>query len=119
MIRVAGVILDSNKHIIIALRKIYGIGKTISSYICAKANVNPTSKVCELNNETINSIQKITSEFEIEGNLRTRTRINIKRLKDIKCYKGVRHKLSLPVRGQRTKTNAKTRKKNKKNKNKV
>lgn len=119
MIRVAGVILDPNKHIVIALRKIYGIGKTASKYICEKVNILPNIKVRELDNSAITLIQKAVSEFEIEGNLRTRIRINIKRLKDIKCYKGMRHKMSLPVRGQRTKTNAKTRKKIKKNKNKA
>ncbi len=114
MIRVAGVILDSNKHIVIALRKIYGIGKVSSYYICKKANVIPSLKVNQLDENTISSIQKIVSEFDIEGNLRTRIRFNIKRLKDIKCYRGMRHKVGLPVRGQRTKTNARTRKKNKK-----
>jgi len=110
MVRVAGVILDSNKHISIALRKIYGIGKVSSFYICEKAKVSPFSKVSDLDNLAISLIQKVILDFETEGNLRTRVRINVKRLKDIKCYRGSRHKVSLPVRGQRTKTNAKTRK---------
>lgn len=114
MIRVAGVILDNKKHIVIALRKIYGIGIPTSYYICQRANILPIVKVCDLNTDKITIIQKIVSEFEVEGNLRTRIRINIKRLKDIKCYRGIRHKLFLPVRGQRTKTNARTRKKSKK-----
>ena len=113
MIRVAGVILDSNKHISVALRKIFGIGKVSALYICKKAEVSPFLKVDALDNNTIALIQKIVLEFDVEGNLRRRIRINIKRLKDIKCYKGLRHKLSLPTRGQRTKTNARTRKKNK------
>ena len=116
MIRVSGVVLNPNKHISIALMKIFGIGKVSSLYICKKAGILPFVKVKSLDNETILSIQKIISGFDVEGNLRTKIRINIKRLKDIKCYKGIRHKLSLPVRGQKTKTNAKTRKNKKKNK---
>jgi len=114
MIRVAGVVLDSNKHISIALRKIFGIGKVSSLYICKKVGISPFLKVNKLNTDTLSLIQKVVLEFEVEGNLRRRVRINIKRLKDIKCYRGLRHKSSLPVRGQRTKTNAKTRKRNKK-----
>ncbi len=110
MVRVAGVILDSNKHVVIALRKIYGIGKVSAFYICKKAGVSPFLKVNQLTDEVITFIQKIVSEFDVEGNLRTRIRFNIKRLKDIKCYRGVRHKIGLPVRGQRTRTNARTRK---------
>jgi small subunit ribosomal protein S13 len=110
MVRVAGVILDSNKHVVIALRKIYGIGKVSSYYICKKANVLPSLKVNQLDDSAIASIQKVVSEFDIEGNLRTRIRFNIKRLKDIKSYRGIRHKVGLPVRGQRTRTNARTRK---------
>lgn len=114
MIRVAGVILDQKKHISIALRKIYGIGIFKSLYICKKVEISPSIKVAELNEETVLKIQNLILNFEIEGNLRTRIRMNIKRLKDIKCYKGTRHKINLPVRGQRTKTNARTRKRSKK-----
>lgn len=114
MIRVAGVVLDEKKHISIALRKIYGIGKFKSLYICKKVEISPSTKVADLKEEVVLKIQQLISNFEIEGNLRTRIRINIKRLKDIKCYKGMRHKSNLPVRGQRTKTNARTRKRNKK-----
>ena len=113
MVRVAGIILDSNKHIAIALRKIFGIGNVSALYICKKAGISPFLRVSDLDNTVITLIQKIVLEFEIEGNLRRRIRINIKRFRDIKCYKGLRHKSSLPVRGQRTKTNAKTRKRNK------
>ncbi|HIH2763183.1 MAG TPA: 30S ribosomal protein S13 [Candidatus Azoamicus sp.] len=114
MIRVAGVVLDEKKHISIALRKIFGIGKFKSLYICKKVEISPSTKVEDLKEETILKIQQLVSNFEIEGNLRTRIRMNIKRLKDIKCYKGMRHKSNLPVRGQRTKTNARTRKRSKK-----
>lgn len=114
MIRIAGVILEENKHISIALRKIYGIGKFKSLYICKKTEISPQIKVSELKESDISKIQNIIANFEVEGNLRTRIRMNIKRLKDIKCYKGYRHKINLPVRGQRTKTNARTRKRSKK-----
>jgi len=114
MIRIAGVVLDAKKHIVIALKKIYGIGKVSSFYICKKANISPFSKVMDLDDVAVSEIQKALSDFEIEGNLRTRVRLNIKRLRDIKCYRGFRHRAGLPVRGQRTKTNAKTRKRAKK-----
>ena len=114
MIRVANVILDNHKPIVIALRKIFGIGISTSYYICKKIGISPVLRVSNLDSEKISLIQKLISEFEVEGNLRTRIRINIKRLKDIKCYRGLRHKMSLPCRGQRTKTNAKTRKRSKK-----
>lgn len=116
MVRVGGVVLDSKKHISIALRKIYGIGKVSSFYICEKANISPFVKVSNLDSSNISLIQRAVAEFETEGNLRTRVRLNVKRLKDIKCYRGLRHKISLPTRGQRTKTNAKTRKRNKRKK---
>lgn len=114
MVRISGVILNSEKHLAIALRSIYGIGKVNSIYICKIANILPSIKVKNLKENEISKIQTIISDFEVEGNLRTRVRLNIKRLIDIKCYRGLRHKSNLPVRGQRTKTNAKTRKKNKK-----
>lgn len=114
MIRVAGVILDEKKHISIALRKIYGIGKFKSLYICKKVDISPSIRVSDLKEDIILKLQQIILNFEIEGNLRTRIRMNIKRLKDIKSYRGMRHKTNLPVRGQRTKTNARTRKRSKK-----
>ena len=116
MVRISGVVLDLNKHTAIALRKIFGIGKINSFYVCKKANVSPFCKVRELDDSVIFAIQKAVSEFDIEGSLRARIRVNIKRLRDIKCYRGIRHSIGLPVRGQRTKTNAKTRKKTKRKK---
>ncbi len=110
MIRISGVVLNPKKHIVIALRKIYGIGKISSFYICKEVKISPFLKVNELDDKTTSYIQKIISKFEVEGILRARVRINIKRLKDIKCYRGIRHISHLPVRGQKTKTNAKTRK---------
>ena len=114
MIRISGVILNLEKHLLIALRSIYGIGKVNSLYICKMAKINPHAKVKNLTDNEISTLQNTINSFETEGNLRTRIRLNIKRLIDIKSYRGLRHKSNLPVRGQRTRTNAKTRKKNKK-----
>ena len=110
MIRVAGVILPQNKHISIALRSIYGIGRTRALHICEKVGIAPAVKVADLEENIAALIQKTVQEFEIEGDLRRRIAMNIKRLRDIKCYRGLRHRLGLPVNGQRTKTNARTRK---------
>lgn len=113
MVRVSGVVLPSKKHIIIALTSIYGIGIVRAKNICMKVGISGSIKVSDLKDEEILKIQNFVNEFEVEGDLRRRISINIKRLKDIKCYRGMRHRLSLPVRGQRTRTNAKTRKKKK------
>ena len=113
MFRISGVILPPNKHIFVALMSIYGIGKTRAIYICKELNISPYIKVSDLNDILLSNIQKKVEDFEIEGNLRRRIAVNIKRLKDIKCYRGNRHKLHLPVNGQRTRTNARTRKRNK------
>jgi len=110
MIRVSGVILPPKKHIAIALRSIYGIGQTSALKICEQAGVQPSVKVSDLTEAMIVSIQKAVSECEVEGDLRRRVAMNIKRLRDIKCYRGLRHRRGLPCRGQRTKTNARTRK---------
>lgn len=116
MIRIAGVILPQSKHISIALRSIYGIGRTRSLQICAKVGVEPSVKVSNIGDDVAALIQKAVQEFEIEGDLRRRISMNIKRLRDIKCYRGLRHRMGLPVRGQRTKTNARTRKGKKRSK---
>lgn len=110
MVRVSGVILSPHKHISIALRGIFGIGKTRAMQICKKVGVEPFIKVSALKDEIVLAIQSAVNEFEIEGDLRRRVATNIKRLKDIRCYRGLRHRKGLPVRGQRTKTNARTRK---------
>ena len=111
MVRVSGVVLPFKKHIVIALTSIYGIGIVRAKYICKKIEVPEYCKVSDLNDMQVLNIQNVVNEFEVEGDLRKRVSINIKRLKDIKCYRGMRHRVSLPVRGQRTRTNAKTRKK--------
>jgi small subunit ribosomal protein S13 len=113
MIRVSGVVLP-NKHISVALRSIYGIGKTRALEICEKVGISPAVKVSEIQEDLANLLQKIVANYEVEGDLRRHVAINIKRLRDIKCYRGTRHRRNLPVRGQRTKTNARTRKGRKK-----
>jgi small subunit ribosomal protein S13 len=110
MIRVSGVILPPNKHINIALRAIFGVGRTRALQICKAIGVDPAEKVSALTSEVTTALQKAMETYEIEGDLRRRIAINIKRLRDIKCYRGMRHRRGLPVRGQRTKTNARTRK---------
>lgn len=113
-IRISGVILPPNKHIRIALRSIYGIGAHRSVAICKKVGIEPSLKVSDLKDEHTALIQEAINEFVVEGDLRRRVAMDIKRLGDIKCYRGLRHKRNLPVRGQRTKTNARTRKGRKK-----
>lgn len=116
MIRIAGVIMSQQKHIYIALQSIYGIGKTKALDICKKVNIEKSTKIINIDNKDIVTIQNLVTTYKIEGELRREVSMNVKRLVDIKCYKGKRHRMGLPCRGQRTKTNAKTRKKNKYNK---
>jgi small subunit ribosomal protein S13 len=116
MIRIAGVIIPQNKHIGLALQSIFGVGKNIAKDICKKLNIEGSIKVKDIDNKDIIAIQNMVNEYKIEGELRREISMNIKRLVDIKCYRGKRHRSGLPCRGQRTKTNAKTRKKNKYNK---
>jgi small subunit ribosomal protein S13 len=114
MARIAGVDLP-NKHVEIALTYIFGIGRTSANKICQITGINPDKRMNDLDQDEINQLRKtIESDFKIEGRLRTEISLNIKRLKDIGCYRGIRHRRSLPVRGQRTRTNARTRKGRKK-----
>ena len=108
--------MKQNKHIYIALQSIYGVGKSIALDICKQANVPTSTKVSDIDNDILINIQNIVNSHKIEGELRREVSMNIKRLVDIKSYRGKRHRSGLPCRGQRTKTNAKTRKKNKFNK---
>jgi small subunit ribosomal protein S13 len=109
--RIAGVDLPRKKRIEIGLTYIYGIGKTTSQRILSGLSIDPGTKTDDLTEEQINNIRKaIDSEFKVEGELRTEISMNIKRLMDLGCYRGLRHRKSLPVRGQRTSTNARTRK---------
>ncbi len=111
MARISGVDLPNEKRIEIALTYIYGIGRTFSNEILAKCNISPDVRVKDLTDAEITQIRKvIESDYHVEGDLRRDTAMNIKRLTEIGCYRGRRHRVSLPVRGQRTKTNARTRK---------
>ena len=110
MARIAGVDLPREKRIEIGLTYIYGIGLTSSQKILAKAEVNPDIRVKDLTDDQVNAIRKAMDGYKVEGDLRREVALNIKRLTEIGCYRGMRHRRSLPVRGQRTKTNARTRK---------
>ena len=111
MARIAGVELPANKRLWIGLTAIYGIGQARAKSLCAKANVDHTKKVKDLTEEDVNRVrQAIESEGRVEGDLRKEMQMNIRRLIEIQCYRGLRHRRNLPVRGQRTHTNARTRK---------
>ncbi len=110
MARIAGINIAPNKHIVIGLRAIYGIGPSLSKLICKQANIAEATKVSELDENQLDVIRAKIANFEVEGDLRREVSMNIKRLMDLGCYRGIRHRRSLPVRGQRTKTNARTRK---------
>ena len=111
MARIAGVDLPKRKRIEIGLTYIYGIGPTTSISILNRLNIDPNTKVDQLSDIDVNNIRKIIdSDLKVEGELRTQISLSIKRLMDLGCYRGLRHRKSLPVRGQRTKTNARTRK---------
>ncbi len=114
MARIAGVDLP-NKHLDVALTYIFGIGRTTARKICEKTKLDPFKKANDLTSEEINDLRNvIENEYKVEGRLRTEVSLNIKRLMDIGCYRGLRHRKGLPVRGQRTRTNARTRKGKKK-----
>ena len=110
MARIAGVDLPKEKRVEIGLTYIYGIGRTSSNKILAEAKVNPDIRVKDLTDDQVNSIRKAMENYKVEGDLRREVALNIKRLTEIGCFRGTRHKRGLPVRGQRTKTNARTRK---------
>ncbi|BER92795.1 MAG: small subunit ribosomal protein [Candidatus Atribacteria bacterium] len=110
MARIAGVDLPANKRIDIALTYIFGIGKSLSKKILNDAGVSPEIKVKDLTDEEVSRIQKEVEKYPVEGELRAQISQNIKRLMAIGCYRGLRHRRGMPVRGQRTRTNARTRK---------
>ena len=111
MARIAGVDLPREKRVEIGLTYVYGIGRVSSNKILAKANVNPDTRVRELTDDEVKRISEvIDAEYMVEGDLRREVAMNIKRLQEIGCYRGIRHRKGLPVRGQKTKTNARTRK---------
>ena len=111
MARISGVNIPTNKRIQIALTYIFGIGPKIANDICQKASIDTAKRVNELNDEEVTKIREIVeSNYSVEGDLRRKISVDIKRLTDLGCYRGLRHRKKLPVRGQRTHTNARTRK---------
>ena len=111
MARIAGVDIPREKRIEVALTYIYGVGRTLSNRILSDAGVDPNTRTNALSEEEVSKIRDILERnYKVEGDLRKETSINIKRLMDIGCYRGLRHRKSLPVRGQRTRTNSRTRK---------
>ena len=110
MARIAGVNIPDNKHAVISLTYIFGVGKTTASKLCEATGVAPTAKVGDLTEEQLDLLRNEVTKLAVEGDLRREIQMNIKRLKDLGCYRGLRHRHSLPVRGQRSKTNARTRK---------
>jgi small subunit ribosomal protein S13 len=110
MARIAGVDIPNQKRGAVALTYIFGIGKSRAQEILAKAEVNEDTKVSEWSDDEIGKIRDVISFYKIEGELRSETQLNIKRLMDIGCYRGIRHRSGLPLRGQRTKNNSRTRK---------
>jgi small subunit ribosomal protein S13 len=110
MARIAGVNLQPNKHTWVALTQIYGIGRTRALQICETCQIAPETRVRDLTEGEQEQLRRIVSDMSVEGDLRREVGMNIKRLMDLGCYRGLRHRRGLPVRGQRTRTNARTRK---------
>ncbi len=110
MARIAGVNIADNKHVVIALTSIYGIGRPTSIKLCQQINVDPAMKVSQLTDAQLELLRNEIAKMTVEGDLRRVVTMNIKRLMDLGCYRGLRHRRGLPLRGQRTKTNARTRK---------
>jgi len=110
MARIAGVDIPKNKRGVISLTYIYGIGRSRAKEILAEAKVDESAKVQDWTDDEIGAIRDVVGNFKIEGELRSETQLNIKRLMDIGCYRGIRHRSGLPLRGQRTKNNSRTRK---------
>jgi small subunit ribosomal protein S13 len=110
MARIAGINIPVNKHTVIALQAIYGIGSTRAKQICKVSGVKPDVAVKNLSEAEVETLRAEVAKFTVEGDLRREVSMNIKRLMDLGCYRGIRHRRGLPLRGQRTKTNARTRK---------
>ncbi len=110
MARISGINIPDHKHLVISLTAIYGIGRSRAAEICDKVGVEPSRKVKDLSDDQIERIREEVGKFVVEGDLRREVAMNIKRLMDLGCYRGLRHRRGLPVRGQRTRTNARTRK---------
>jgi small subunit ribosomal protein S13 len=110
MARIAGVNIPNHQHAIIALTSIYGIGRARSRAICTAAGINGAIKIKDLSDNDMEKLREQVAKFTVEGDLRREVTMNIKRLMDLSCYRGTRHRRGLPARGQRTRTNARTRK---------
>lgn len=110
MARIAGVNIPDNKHTVISLTYIYGVGKTRAKGLCQGTGINPETKVKDLSEEQLDALRNEVAKLVVEGDLRREVQMSIKRLRDLGCFRGLRHRHGLPVRGQRTKTNARTRK---------
>ncbi|MFT6914160.1 MAG: small subunit ribosomal protein S13 [Motiliproteus sp.] len=110
MARIAGVNIPDNKHAVISLTYIFGIGRTTAKFLCDAVGLSTDVKIGDLSEEQLDGLRGEITKLSVEGDLRRQVNMNIKRLMDLGCYRGIRHRRSLPVRGQRTKTNARTRK---------
>ncbi|WP_085520739.1 30S ribosomal protein S13 [Tuberibacillus sp. Marseille-P3662] len=110
MARVAGIDIPREKRIVISLTYLYGVGKTTAQEILSKANVSEDTRVRDLTEDELNSIREVVDQYKVEGDLRREIRLNIKRLTEIGSYRGIRHRRGLPLRGQKTKNNSRTRK---------
>jgi small subunit ribosomal protein S13 len=110
MARIAGVNIPDNKHAVISLTYVYGIGRTTAKQICAATGIAEETKIGELSDEQMDAVRNEVAKITVEGDLRREVSMSIKRLMDLGCYRGLRHRRSLPARGQRSKTNARTRK---------
>ncbi len=110
MARIAGINIPEHKHAEIALTSIYGIGRRTANDICKAVDILPSIKIKDLTEEQLDTIRNVISKMTVEGDLRREVSMNIKRLMDLGCYRGIRHRRGLPLRGQRTRTNARTRK---------
>ena len=110
MARIAGINIPDNKHAGISLTYVFGIGRTTALQLCDATGVSPSAKVQDLTEEELDKLRSEISKITVEGDLRRATQLNVKRLLDLGCYRGIRHRRGLPTRGQRTKTNARTRK---------
>jgi small subunit ribosomal protein S13 len=110
MARIAGINVPDHKHVVIGLRSIFGIGSTLAKKVCEAAKVNPDVKIRDLNESELEAVRVAIARYKIEGDLRREKALNIKRLMELGTYRGIRHRRGLPVRGQRTRTNARTRK---------
>ncbi len=110
MARLAGINIPDNKHTEISLTYVYGIGRTTAKKLCEVTGVSPTAKIQDLTDEELDKLRNEVSKISVEGDLRRENQLNIKRLLDLGCYRGIRHRRGLPLRGQNTKNNARTRK---------